>query len=225
MGLSCVKIDRRRAAFLVVICGVIAAGGALAMIYRPSIAPIAKPDARLFSVDVIQRGAALAAIGDCIVCHTTDAGAPYAGGRALSTPFETLYATNITPDEATGIGSWSREAFMRAMRDVVSRSGEHLYPALPYEHFTHVDGADGIHPPVGARGSYMPPFADSLADAAVAEVAAYLRARYSSRAAWPKLASAAATARRQVVTPEMSMTWNPSGTHLMSMDQPIQIRR
>ena len=201
MGLSCVKIDRRRAAFLVVICGVIAAGGAFAVIYRPSIAPIAKPDARLFSVDVIQRGAVLAAIGDCIVCHTTDAGAPYAGGRALPTPFGTLYATNITPDEATGIGSWSREAFMRAMRDGVSRSGEHLYP------------------------SYMPPFADSLADAEVAEVAAYLRARYGSRAAWPKLASAAAAARKQVVTPEMSMTWNPSGTHLMSMDQPIQIRR
>ena len=84
---------------------------------------------------------------------------------------------------------------------------------------------EGIQPPVGARGSYMPPFADSLADAEVAEVAAYLRVRYSSRAAWPKLTSAAAAARKQVVTPEMSMTWNPSGTHMMSMDQPIQIRR
>jgi mono/diheme cytochrome c family protein len=128
VGSWCAKIDRKRAAFLVVICGVIAVGSAFAVIYRPSIAPIAKPDARLFSVDVIQRGAALAAIGDCIVCHTTDAGAPY--------------ATNITPDEATGIGGWSREAFMRAMRDGVSRSGEHLYPALPYEHFTHVDDVD-----------------------------------------------------------------------------------
>jgi hypothetical protein len=83
VGLSCVKIDRKRAAFLVVICGVIAAGSAFAVIYRPSIAPIAKPDARLFFVDVIQRGAALAAIGDCIDCHSTDTGAPYAGGRAL----------------------------------------------------------------------------------------------------------------------------------------------
>jgi hypothetical protein len=53
-----------------------------------------------------------------------------------------------------------------------------------------------------ARGSCMPPFAD----AEVAEVAAYLRARYSSRVAWPKLTSAAAAARKQVVTPEMSMT-------------------
>jgi mono/diheme cytochrome c family protein len=137
-----VKIDCKRAAFWAVICSVIAAGTAFALIYRPAIAPIAKPDARSFAVDVIQRGAALAAIGDCIVCHTKDAGVPYAGGRPLPTPFGTLYATNITPDEETGIGRWSREAFRRAMREGVSRTGKHRYPALPYEHFTHVDDVD-----------------------------------------------------------------------------------
>ena len=51
---------------------------------------------------------------------------------------------------------------------------------------------------VGARGAFMPPFADSPADAEVAELAAYLRSRYSNRAAWPKLMNAAATARKQV---------------------------
>ena len=136
------KIDRKRTAFLVVICGVIAAGTAFALIYRPAIAPISRPNARWFAVDLVQRGSALAAIGDCIVCHTKDAGVPYAGGRPLRTPFGTLYATNITPDEETGIGRWSPEAFTRAMRDGVSRTGRHLYPALPYEHFTHVDDAD-----------------------------------------------------------------------------------
>jgi mono/diheme cytochrome c family protein len=90
----------------------------------------------------VERGAILAAIGDCAVCHTADAGAAYAGGRPLSTPFGILYATNITPDEATGIGKWSSEAFRRAMREGVSRDGRHLYPALPYEHFTRVDPAD-----------------------------------------------------------------------------------
>jgi mono/diheme cytochrome c family protein len=53
-----------------------------------------------------------------------------------------MYVTNITPDEATGIGGWSRDAFRRAMRRGVSRDGSHLYPALPYEHFTHVTDAD-----------------------------------------------------------------------------------
>jgi nicotinate dehydrogenase subunit B len=57
---------------------------------------------------------------------------------------------------------------------------------------------EGIQPPVGARGAFMPSFADSLADAEVADLAAYLRSRYSNRAAWPKLVNAAATARKQV---------------------------
>jgi mono/diheme cytochrome c family protein len=57
---------------------------------------------------------------------------------------------------------------------------------------------EGIRPPVGARGAFMPPFDDSMADAEVADLAAYLRSRYSNRAAWPKLMNAAATARKQV---------------------------
>jgi nicotinate dehydrogenase subunit B len=57
---------------------------------------------------------------------------------------------------------------------------------------------EGIQPPVGARGAFMPPFADSLADSEVADLAAYLRSRYSNRAAWPKLLTAAVTARKQV---------------------------
>ncbi len=57
---------------------------------------------------------------------------------------------------------------------------------------------EGIQPPVGARGAFMPAFADGLADAEVADLAAYLRSRFSNRAAWPKLVNAAATARKQV---------------------------
>ena len=57
---------------------------------------------------------------------------------------------------------------------------------------------EGIQPPVGSRGAFMPPFADSLADAEIADLAAYLRSRYSNRAAWPELMNAAATARKRV---------------------------
>ena len=38
----------------------------------------------------------------------TRGGAPYAGGRAIETPFGTVYAPNLTPDAATGLGRWSR---------------------------------------------------------------------------------------------------------------------
>src|SRR5271154_4552260 len=110
--------------------------------YQPAIPPISRPDPESFAASIVAKGAALAEIGDCAVCHTAERGVPHAGGRALATPFGTLYATNITPDEKTGIGNWSDAAFRRAMREGVSRSGEHLYPALPYDHFTHVTDAD-----------------------------------------------------------------------------------
>jgi mono/diheme cytochrome c family protein len=60
----------------------------------------------------------------------------------LETPFGTVFATNITPDAETGIGLWSRKAFARAMRDGVARNGDLLYPAFPYDHFTHASDAD-----------------------------------------------------------------------------------
>lgn len=122
----------------------VALAGMVAMGYawEPEIPAIARPGPRSFEPAEVERGAALASIGDCAVCHTNADGAAYAGGRPLPTPFGTMYVTNITPDEATGIGRWSREAFRRAMRRGVGRDGRHLYPALPYEHFTHATDAD-----------------------------------------------------------------------------------
>lgn len=116
--------------------------GFAAVAWQPEIEAVRRPLGKDFDPDEVRRGATLAAVGDCIVCHTAEGSAPYAGGRPLPTPFGTLYSTNITPDEATGIGRWSTEAFRRAMREGVARDGSHLYPALPYEHYTHVTDAD-----------------------------------------------------------------------------------
>src|SRR5471032_1187481 len=66
--------------------------------------PAEIPAPTLTPVTLLNRGANLAAIGDCVVCHTANRGAPFAGGRALDTPFGTIYSTNITPDRTTGIG-------------------------------------------------------------------------------------------------------------------------
>jgi nicotinate dehydrogenase subunit B len=107
-----------------------------------SIAPIARPDASVFSEATIGRGRQLAALGDCAVCHTELNGAVNAGGRPLETPFGTIYSTNITPDLETGIGAWSYPAFERAMREGIHRDGRQLYPAFPYTHFTKATDAD-----------------------------------------------------------------------------------
>ncbi|MET0967870.1 MAG: cytochrome c [Tardiphaga sp.] len=114
----------------------------LVLTYRPEIREIERPQPSSFASDVVARGEMLVGIGDCIVCHTSHGGAPYAGGKALATPFGVLFSTNITPDEKTGIGRWSLDAFRRAMRDGVARDGSFLYPAFPYEHYTHLTDPD-----------------------------------------------------------------------------------
>jgi nicotinate dehydrogenase subunit B len=107
-----------------------------------TIAPIAPPDASVYSAATIARGKQLAALGDCAVCHTGANGILNAGGRPIETPFGTIYATNITPDAETGIGAWSYPAFERAMREGVHRDGRQLYPAFPYRHFAKATDAD-----------------------------------------------------------------------------------
>ena len=92
--------------------------------------------------DEVARGAYLARAGNCMACHTARGGPAYAGGRALVTPFGTLYSSNLTPDAETGLGSWSRGHFWRALHHGRSRDGRLLYPAFPYTHYTRVSRAD-----------------------------------------------------------------------------------
>ncbi|SHH81306.1 molybdopterin cofactor-binding domain-containing protein [Bradyrhizobium erythrophlei] len=134
---------RRRGAFATIAALCTAAVGiAIAVLPWRSIAPIARPDASVYSAATIARGRQLAALGDCAVCHTSADGAVNAGGRAIETPFGTIYSTNITPDPETGIGGWSYPAFERAMREGIHRDGRHLYPAFPYPHFAKATDAD-----------------------------------------------------------------------------------
>ncbi len=121
---------------LAVLCCV----GAVALAWRPAIAPVAPPTA--FDPAIVVKGAQLAAIGDCAVCHAAPDGQAYAGGAPLATPFGQVYASNITPDPDSGIGAWSLAAFRRTMQQGVDRTGGFLYPAFPYNHYTHVTDAD-----------------------------------------------------------------------------------
>lgn len=132
----------RRLAISALVLGGIACAGGLLYAWKPSIEPIASPAAATFAPKLVRKGAELALIGDCQACHTAPGGRPYAGGLAMETPFGTIYSTNITPDGETGIGTWSLAAFKRALREGVSRNGQHLYPAFPYDHFTRTSDDD-----------------------------------------------------------------------------------
>ncbi|MEX3759858.1 molybdopterin cofactor-binding domain-containing protein [Paraburkholderia phenoliruptrix] len=120
-----------------------AAGWLGALSLAPSaLAPMAPPLASAFAPELVARGKVLASLGNCAVCHTAHNGVPNAGGKPLDTPFGTVYSTNITPDAQTGIGAWSLAAFVRAMREGISRDGHRLYPAFPYTSFKNTSDDD-----------------------------------------------------------------------------------
>jgi nicotinate dehydrogenase subunit B len=114
----------------------------LAFPWRSAIEPVERPDPSAYSEATIAQGRQLAALGDCVVCHSVAGGGANAGGRPLETPFGIVYTTNITPDAGTGIGNWSYVAFERAMRKGIHRDGRHLYPAFPYAHFARTTEHD-----------------------------------------------------------------------------------
>ena len=91
-----------------------------------------------------KRGEYLAKAGGCIGCHTEarEGATPFAGGRALKTPFGTFYGPNITPHPQAGLGRWSEADFMHAMREGRAPDGAHYYPAFPYPSFTRIVDAD-----------------------------------------------------------------------------------
>jgi mono/diheme cytochrome c family protein len=92
----------------------------------------------------VKRGQYLAKAGGCVGCHTEskEGATPFAGGRALKTPFGTFYGPNLTPHPQAGLGRWSEADFVRAMREGVRPDGAHYYPAFPYPSFTKISDAD-----------------------------------------------------------------------------------
>jgi mono/diheme cytochrome c family protein len=100
--------------------------------------------ASLAKASLVERGAYLAKAADCMACHTTERGKPYAGGLGFKLPFGTLYSTNITPDKDTGIGSYSDQDFLNAVHRGVRRDGARLYPAMPFVSYTYMTDADAL---------------------------------------------------------------------------------
>jgi mono/diheme cytochrome c family protein len=94
------------------------------------------------AAQTIAEGKYLAAAGDCEACHTAAGGVPYAGGTVIHTPFGNLVGPNLTPDKATGIGAWTDDQFVNAVKDGIGHDGERLYPGMPYVYFNKVPRAD-----------------------------------------------------------------------------------
>ena len=91
-----------------------------------------------------RRGFYLAKAAGCMGCHTEDRkdAVPFAGGRALKTPFGTFYGPNITPDPQAGIGRWTEADFVRALHEGKRPDGASYFPAFPYPSFTRITDED-----------------------------------------------------------------------------------
>jgi mono/diheme cytochrome c family protein len=76
----------------------------------------------------------LGATGGC-GCHTEKDRAAHSGGRKYDGPFGTVYSTNITADRQTGIGGWTDEQIIVAIRSGRRPNGERLIPVHPYPVF------------------------------------------------------------------------------------------
>jgi mono/diheme cytochrome c family protein len=83
--------------------------------------------------------------GGCASCHATpqqEDRTRLGGGVALTSAFGTFYAPNISPHPRDGIGAWTPEQFVRAMRGGVSPDGRHYYPSFPYTSYQRMNAAD-----------------------------------------------------------------------------------
>ena len=101
--------------------------------------------------DSLARGRYLATVVGCNDCHTPGYffGAPdttrMLSGSELGWkgPWGVSFARNITPDSATGIGTWTEEQIVTAIRTGQRPDGSHiLLPPMPWPDFSHLTDSD-----------------------------------------------------------------------------------
>ncbi|HET6469814.1 MAG TPA: c-type cytochrome [Geminicoccaceae bacterium] len=99
----------------------------------------------------LARGEYLATIMDCGGCHTTGAlvGQPdpamYVAGSDIGFEIPGLgifYPPNLTPDPETGLGAWSEEDIVTAVRTGMRPDGRQLVPIMPWPHYAALTDED-----------------------------------------------------------------------------------
>jgi len=112
------------------------AGGAAALIPTPDPATLKSPE----QAALVERGRYVFTVASCAMCHGPDG----SGGSKISwKPMGTVWTRNLTPDAATGLGSWSDAEIARAIRSGVSRDGYVLHwQGMIWDHASNWDEED-----------------------------------------------------------------------------------
>lgn len=92
--------------------------------------------------ELIQRGAYLARVGDCVACHSQPGKPPFSGGAPIPSPIGGMVPPNITPDKQFGIGTLSYADFDNAVRQGIRKDGTTLYPAMPWPSYRRISHHD-----------------------------------------------------------------------------------
>jgi mono/diheme cytochrome c family protein len=84
----------------------------------------------------------------CGNCHTPQtpqgpaAGREFAGGTKFDEPFGVAYSPNITPDPETGIGKWTDEQLITAIREGKRPDGSIIGPPMPMVLYRNLSDED-----------------------------------------------------------------------------------
>jgi mono/diheme cytochrome c family protein len=104
---------------------------------------------------IIRGGYLVNQVCACGACHTTRAHGHIAseperadaflgGGNLFSAAglADGIWVPNITPDVETGVGAWTDDELMRAIRDGVARDGRFMLPVMPFGDYQHMSDED-----------------------------------------------------------------------------------
>lgn len=78
----------------------------------------------------------------CMNCHSPEKNKPLAGGFKITTQFGNFYSPNISSDKNFGIGKWSDEDFLKAVKRGISPEKKFYYPAFPFTAYSKLTDED-----------------------------------------------------------------------------------
>jgi mono/diheme cytochrome c family protein len=97
----------------------------------------------------LERGAYLVeGIANCGNCHAPKEASggvpltPLSGGPAVLSPVFTAYPPNITPDRTSGIGAWTEDQLVTALREGRTPDGRMLRPPMPVPFYRGISDED-----------------------------------------------------------------------------------
>ena len=120
--------------------------------------------------DAVERGKYLVTIMGCGDCHTpgTFYGSPDFKRRLSGSelgwkgPWGVSYPRNLTPDDETGLGKWSEEGIINALRTGMRPNGTVLQPPMPWPNLTQLTDEDARAIAVYLKS--LPPVAHQVPD-------------------------------------------------------------